>query len=182
MKTSVAAATLSLLAITSAAPTNQPTFPPTTLSQYTVWTGAIAYNTPAGKILRPANSRSSDITTLATWSIPDAAAGKTCQWHFVLPEPAVALSGTKKFDLFTSQAPATTDTKTWPHGNLRDQYVGRFAAYQGGEATPGADGITTKTTFPCPAGKLVAAEFVPIGDSDDIEWNKGFGGPFLSYY
>ncbi|KAF2096154.1 hypothetical protein NA57DRAFT_78925 [Rhizodiscina lignyota] len=180
MKATIAASFLSLLALTSAVPTKRSTtIEPEVISQYTVSTGAIDFNTETGVIFKN-NGQSSDITTLGTFDIPSSADGLTCTFHFSLPSDAT-LSGTGKFDLFTSLAPATTSTTTWPNGNLRDQYVGRFQAALGEEATPGADGITTHISFPCPAGQLLAGELVGVGDVDDIEWDSATGGPFITY-
>jgi hypothetical protein len=176
MKAAIAASLLSFLSVASAVPTPG-VLQPEVISQYTVSTGAINFNTPTGKVFK--DGKSSDITTLVTFNVPSSLSGHTCTFRFSLPSNAV-LSGSKKFDVFTSQAPATTSTKTWPHGNLRDQYQGRFQAVSPGEAKAGADGITTATTFPCPAGRLLAGEIVGVGDTDHIEWAKG-QGPFLSF-
>lgn len=182
MKTFAIAALSSALAIgASAAPATYPSgrINPITLSQYTVWTGAIDYDVQTGKVFK--DGRSSDITTLVTFDIAKALSGKTCQLHFDLPRDA-HVSGSGKFDVFTSQAPATQDTESWPPGNLRDEYVGRFLAVKGGDAEPGADGITTITTFPCPGGQYLAGEIVGVGDVDYITWSKASNGPYLTYY
>jgi hypothetical protein len=161
----------------SAIPTGN-TIVPTTISQYTVWTGAINFDTGAGKIFK--NGRVSDVTTLATFDIPASTAGKTCELHFVLDSSAT-LSGSGQFDVFTSLAPATTSTTTWPSGNLRDQYVGRMTAVLNGEAS-WTQGFPSVPSFPCPAGQLLAGELVGTGDVDDIEWLSINAGPYITYY
>jgi hypothetical protein len=179
-----AAIAAAILGFTSALPAPQsiPTgsdiIVPTTISQYTVWTGAINFNTGAGKVFK--NGRVSDITTLATFDIPTAATGKTCELHFVL-DSSSTLSGSGQFDVFTSLAPATTSTTTWPSGNLRDQYIGRMTAQLGGEAT-WTQGFPSVPAFPCPAGELLAGEFVGTGDVDDIEWLQSSAGPYILFY
>jgi len=188
MKASIAASLLSLISLAAAGPVASSraanVLLPEVISQYHVWTGAIDFNTPTGKVFK--DGKTSDITTLVTFRIPSSLAGRTCTFHFFEPTNG-KLSGTGKFDVFTSLAPATTSTSTWPPGNLRDQYRGRFQAKLGAEATPGADGITTTTSFPCPAGQLLAGELVGTGDVDDIEWapNQCGGaaqcGPFLTF-
>jgi hypothetical protein len=179
-----AAIAAAILGFTSALPAPQsiPTgsnvIVPTTISQYTVWTGATNFNTGAGKIFK--NGRVSDVTTLATFDIPSAATGKTCELHFVLDNTAT-LSGTGQFDVFTSLAPATTSTTSWPNGNLRDQYVGRMTAQLDGEAT-WTQGFPSVPSFPCPAGELLAGELVGTGDVDDIEWTQSLAGPYIVFY
>jgi hypothetical protein len=179
-----AAIAAAILGFTAAVPTPS-TIPsgsdiivPTTISQYTVWTGAINFNTGAGKIFK--NGLVSDITTLSTFNIPSAAAGRTCELHFVLDSTST-LSGSGQFDVFTSLAPATTSTTTWPSGNLRDQYVGRMTAVADGEAT-WTPGFPSVPTFPCPAGQLLAGELVGTGDVDDIEWSQSTAGPYILFY
>jgi hypothetical protein len=162
----------------SSIPSGSDIIVPTTISQYTVWTGAINFNTGAGKVFK--NGLVSDITTLATFNIPSAATGKTCELHFVLDSTST-LSGSEQFDVFTSLAPATTSTTTWPSGNLRDQYVGRMTAVANGEAT-WTPGFPSVPTFPCPAGELLAGEFVGTGDVDDIEWSQSTAGPYILFY
>lgn len=180
MKTTIAASLLLSLAAAGPISGTSGTIKPTVISQYHVSTGAIDFNTGSGKVFK--DGRSSDITTLATFRIPQAARGATCQLHFAA-NSAATVSGTSKFDVFTSQASASTSTKSWPHGNLRDHYVGRFQAIPGGgEARPGADGISTVVSFACPAGQVLAGELVGVGDKDDIEWTLAQGGPFITYF
>jgi len=185
MRFSTGAVAAAIMAFTSAVPTPgywaPPTgsvISPTTISQYTVWTGAIKYNVQYGKIFK--DGHTSDITTLVTFDIPSAAQGKQCTFHFSLDSTAT-LTGTGVFDLFTSQAPATHDTTSWPSGNLRDNQVGRLKAVLNGEATF-LDGFPTAgESFPCPYGYELAGELVGTGDADDIEWNGLLAGPYLSY-
>lgn len=161
----------------SSIPTGSDVIVPTTISQYSVWTGAINFNTGAGKIFK--NGLVSDVTTLVTFDIPSAAAGKTCSLHFVLDSTST-LSGSAQFDVFTSLAPATMSTTTWPNGNLRDQYEGRMTAQANGEAT-WTDGFPSVPTFPCPAGVTLAGELVGTGDVDDIEWSQISAGPYILF-
>jgi Ubiquitin 3 binding protein But2 C-terminal domain len=177
-----AAIAAAILGFTNALPTPQSTIPtgsnilvPTAISQYTVWTGAVNFNTGAGKIFK--NGIVSDVTTLVTFDIPASAAGSTCVFHFAL-DPSATLSGSEQFDVFTSLATATTSTTTWPSGNLRDQYVGRMTAVLNGEAT-WTPGFPNVPSFPCPAGQLLAGELVGTGDVDDIEWLQSVAGPYI---
>jgi hypothetical protein len=179
-----AALAAAILGFTSAIPTpgSIPTgsnvIVPTAISQYTVWTGAINFNTGSGKVFK--NGIVSDITTLATFDIPSSAAGKTCELHFVLDSTST-LSGSGQFDVFTSLAPATASTSSWPSGNLRDQYVGRMTAVANGEAT-WTPGFPSETSFPCPAGETLAGELVGTGDVDDVEWSQATAGPYILFY
>ena len=105
---------------------------PSVTSQYQVWTGAVNYNINHGKIFK--NGQSSDITTLLTFNVPAFAAPQYCEFHFFLDNSAT-VSGSGLFDVFSSSAPATQSTTTWPQGNLRDNYGGRLQAVVGAEAT-----------------------------------------------
>jgi hypothetical protein len=186
MQISIATAFAAILGLTSALPSPQ-RFPtganiilPTVISQYEVSTGAVHYNTPSGKIFK--DGKTTDITTLLTFDMPASAQGMTCEFHFYL-DASSTLSGSGQFDVFTSLAPATTDTTTWPQGNQRDQNVGRMAAYIPGEAS-WEDGFPQLwKSFPCPYGVQQGAELVGTGDSDDIEWLSGnTAGAYIKYY
>ncbi|KAF2198981.1 hypothetical protein GQ43DRAFT_442877 [Delitschia confertaspora ATCC 74209] len=187
--TTSAASVLSLLSLTNALPapapldTREPAniIRPTALSQYTVWTGAITHDTNRGLILKN-NGASSDITTLGTFTIPAAAAGRTCEFGFSLPSSAT-VSGTGTFDVFTSIKPADGDTSGWPSGNLRDRYDGRVRAVVGGEAQS-VEGILSPLgrPFKCPpAGAVVGGELVGAGDVVRVEWEGNFG-PYFFWY
>ncbi|KAH8684309.1 hypothetical protein BGZ60DRAFT_426704 [Tricladium varicosporioides] len=181
----------SILAFAAAAPTPSPEpqttyyvpnggnyIVPKTVSQYSVWTGAVKYNTNLGKIFK--DGKTTDITTLATFDIPASLAGKTCSLHFYLDSTAT-LTGSGAFDVFTSQAPATQSTTTWPQGNLRDNHAGRMKAVIGGEATF-LDGYPLHAkSFPCPAGYLVAGELVGTGDNINVAWDEFVAGAYISY-
>ncbi|KAH6711914.1 hypothetical protein BKA61DRAFT_611805 [Leptodontidium sp. MPI-SDFR-AT-0119] len=186
-----AATALAIIGLTSALPSPAPEpqyvptgsdiIKPTTRSLYEVWTGAVHYNTPNGKIFK--DGHSSDITTLLTFDIPAATYGKTCEFHFVLASEATSkLSGSAQFDVFTSLAPATHSTTTWPSGNLRDQHAGRMQAYLPGEAKWVEGFPTYGKSFPCPSGQTLAGELVGTGDVDDIEWLAGNSGTYIKYY
>jgi hypothetical protein len=184
MKLSTSAVAASILAFTSAAPASYwappsgPVIHPTTISQYSVWTGAVKYAVEFGKIFK--DGHTTDITTLVTFDIPSAAQGKQCTWHLALDSTAT-VTGTGVFDVFTSLAPATQDTTTWPNGNLRDNNVARMKAVVGGEATF-LDGYPTAgKSFPCPYGYKFAGELVGTGDNDNIAWDDYLSGVYLSY-
>jgi hypothetical protein len=189
MQLLTAATTLAILGFASALPSPSPQnitsganiIKPTTRSQYEVWTGAVHFNLQAGKIFK--DGHTTDVTTLLTFNIPSAAASKTCEFHFFLSSDATSkLSGTGQFDVFTSLAPATKDTTTWPNGNLRDQHAGRMQAFLPGEAQ-WLDGFpTTGKSFPCPSGQILAGELVGTGDVDDIEWVAGNSGAYIKYF
>lgn len=185
MKSFTVALVSALIGICAAIPTPQ-SLPsganiirPIARSQYEVWTGAVQYKTPTGKIFK--NGQTTDITTLLTFDLPTSIKGFTCEFHFFL-DPTAAVEGTGQFDVFTSLAPATQDTTTWPSGNLRDQYAGRMAASLPGEATWVAGFPSEGRSFPCPGGQLMAGELVPTGETDDIEWDGSVAGAYMLYY
>jgi hypothetical protein len=198
MHFSTSAITLAMVSFASALPTNTvyvspipsstsyPSLPPSNIirptitSQYNVWTGAVRYNTPNGKIFK--DGRTTDITTLLTFDFPAASAGKMCSFQFDLSsDPTAIVSGTAQFDVFTSLAPAHRSTTTWPSGNLRDQHFGRMTARRDGEAT-WVDGFPTfGKSFPCPAGQTYGGELVGTGDVDHIEWVAANSGPYIKW-
>ena len=86
--------------------------------------------------------------------------------------------------MYTSLAPASGPSTTWPSGNLRDQYVGRLKAVTGGNAV-NVEGLPPVVghTFPCPApGSKLAGELVGAGDQVEIKWDVSFEGPYLRYW
>ncbi|KAN0079347.1 hypothetical protein V8E54_004561 [Elaphomyces granulatus] len=151
---------------------------PTTLSPYTVSTGAINFNAPNGVIFKN-NGQSSDITTLVTFNFPSESQGKTCSFHFFL-DPSAVLSGSGLFDVFTSLAPATHSTDGFPPGNQRNQQVARMQAVKPGEATYVSGFPNSIQSFPCPSG-VWPIELVGVFDVDNIQW-LGFGvGPYVTW-
>jgi ubiquitin 3 binding protein But2-like protein len=176
------ATTFSLLILAHASPVpNIPTgpniVPPTTLSQYSVSTGAINFNTPNGEIFK--NGKSSDITTLVTFNLPAASQGHTCVFHFNL-DPTATLTGSGLFDVFTSLQPATQSTTTWPPGNKRNNQVARMQAVLPGEATYVSGFPNAVQSFPCPSG-VWPIELVGVFDTDDIQWSGSVAGPYISW-
>jgi hypothetical protein len=176
---------LSLIGLAAAAPAPQvpasgAVITPTALSQYSVWTGAIQYNTGYGKIFK--NGKTTDVTTLLTFTYPAASAGKTCTFHLYLASTST-LTGAKAFDIFSSLQPATYSTTTWPPGNQRNIQLARVSAVLAGEVTYLAGYPQTAKSYPCPAAGTVAGyEFVPTDDTTDIEWTQGAGvGAYITY-
>jgi len=173
-------ALFSLLTLTSALPTEKRAdniIRPTVISQYSVWSGAVSYNTPTGLIFK--SGRTSDITTLATFSIPWSTAGKTCELVFSLLNNYPP-TGTAQFDVYTSLAPADHSTTDWPSGNLRDHYAGRLKAVANGNAV-NVEGLppVAGEGFPCPAGQLLAGELVGAGDQVQVKWDAATEGPYI---
>lgn len=84
--------------------------------------------------------------------------------------------------MFTSLAPATKDSASWPFGNLRDQYAGRLQAALSGEATFLLDYGAAAYVFDCPYGLKMGMELVGTGDVDDIEWDWATSGAYFVYY
>jgi Ubiquitin 3 binding protein But2 C-terminal domain len=176
------AATFSLLTLVHAVPVPQiPSgsniLSATTISQYSVYTGAINFNTSTGEIFKTDGPPpSSDITTLVTFNLPTASAGQTCAFHFNLA-PGSTLSGSGLFDVFTSLQPATQSTTSWPPGNQRNNQVARLQAAIG-EATYVSGFPNSVQSFPCPSGTW-AIELVGVYDNDDIEWDETDSGSYI---
>ena len=177
-------ALLGLFGLVSAAPAPVPQIPasgnvvkPSVRSQYAVSAGAISYNTGVGKIFK--SGRSTDITTLLTFDFPAAAAGKTCTFHFYA-ESTVTVTGSGQFQLYTSLAPPTGSTTTWPPGNRRNNHVGTLRVVKPGEATWVDGNPVTAKSFPCPTG-TVGYELVGVYDNDDIAWSGSGSGTYFTY-
>jgi hypothetical protein len=143
---------------------------PSAVSTYSVWTGAIQYNTGKGKIFK--NGKTTDVTILLTFTIPAAAVGKTCSFHFYLGTGST-LTGATAFDVFSSLQPAKASTTSWPPGNQRNIQLGRLSAVLPGEATYLAGYPVVAKSYPCPAAGAVGLELVPTDDTTDIEWTQG---------
>jgi hypothetical protein len=156
-------------------------------SQYTSSTGAIDFHTPRGYVSRSPYNHGADKSTLVTFQLPAQYAANQCQVVFDLTEASAALSGTGKVQIFTSLAPATASSASWPSGNLRDQNLGAMTLVKGGrglwEAGSGP-GATTNGVFPCKdiAGKIYGGEIVPVGDVDEISWAAGMDGVKIVVY
>ena len=91
------------------------------------------------------------------------------------------LDGTKQVNIYSSLKPAPVEgSKGWGGpGNQRDQDIGRFLVYKGGNG----DLIQGGESVPCPGkGKgPVGFEVVPIGESDRVEWGAGLSGLYLTW-
>jgi Ubiquitin 3 binding protein But2 C-terminal domain len=150
---------------------------PYATSQYTVSTGAINYGTTTGQIYKATNDDGKDITTLLTFVIPSSWAGETCELGFTLAS-ADTSTGSQEADVFTSIAPATASTSSWPPGNLRDDDYARFHVTAPGTAT--LVQAFGPLHFPCPGGETFGLELVGVGDNDNISWSVTSGsGPTI---
>jgi hypothetical protein len=140
----------------------------------------VRYQTPNGKIFK--DGKTTDVTTLLTFEFPKASQDKTCSFHFDLTgNPSAKVSGTGEFDVFISQAPATSNAATWPSGNLRDHHIGRMNAKAKAPATWVSGFPTFGQSFPCPAGKTYGSELVGVGSVDQIEWLASAAGAYISW-
>jgi len=88
--------------------------------------------------------------------------------------------GTKQVNIYTSlyPAPAAGSAGWGGPGNGRNQDVGRFLVYKGGNA----DLIMGTDSVACPKkGETVGFEVVPTGDADRVEWSKDLSGLYLTW-
>lgn len=150
-------------------------------SQYNSKTGAVDFHTATGLVSRSTNNGGADITTLVTFTLGNEYKSNQCQLVFDLEKPASSVSGSKKAQLFTSLAPAYTDSETWPSGNLRNQNLGAIDVVAHGRATWQAGsgpGATANGYFPCSeiTGQIYGGEIVPQGDNVQISWPAGQDG------
>ncbi|KAL6242773.1 hypothetical protein RBB50_010419 [Rhinocladiella similis] len=156
-------------------------------SQYNVKTGAVDFNTARGLVSRSYTNGGADMTTLVTFAVPQQYAQNWCQVVFDLTDPSSSATGSLKAQLFTSLAPATTDTTTWPSGNLRNQNIGAIDVVPGGEAqwqVGSGPAATSDGFFPCSliAGLVFGGEVVPQGDQVEISWPAGQDGVKIVVY
>lgn len=150
-------------------------------SQYNSKTGAVDFHTAAGLVSRSTNNGGADITTLVTFTLGQQYAANQCQLVFDLESASSSVSGSAKAQIFTSLAPATASTSTWPSGNLRNQNLGAIDVVANGRATWQAGsgpGATAEGYFPCSAiaGQIYGGEIVPQGDNVQISWPAGQDG------
>lgn len=169
----------------SAAPNAYPapiaTILPEYTSQYNGASGAVDFHTPRGFVSRHPKNGGADISTLVTFQLDKKYASNQCQVVFDLNDPSSYAKGSMKAQLFTSLAPAQSDSKSWPSGNLRDQNLGAIQAYPSGRATWQAGsgpGATSGGFFPCKniAGMIYGGEVVPQGDDVEFSWPAGKDG------
>lgn len=156
-------------------------------SHYNVGTGAVTFHTSTGLVSRSPTNGGQDTTTLVTFALDAQYSSHLCQTVFGLGNPASTATGSMQAQLFTSLAPATASTSTWPSGNLRNQDMGSIQVVLGGWATwlPGTGpGATSNGFFPCSdiAGQLYGAEVVPQGDTVQISWPAGIDGISILVY
>jgi hypothetical protein len=150
-------------------------------SQYNSKTGAVDFHTSTGLVSRSTSNGGADITTLVTFTLDSQYASNQCQLVFDLTNPGSSVSGSSKAQLFTSLAPATADSSSWPSGNLRNQNLGAIDVVAHGRATwqqGSGPGATADGFFPCNAitGHIYGGEIVPQGDNVQISWPAGQDG------
>lgn len=185
-------ATASLLSFVAAAPTTiNARWPPltnilkpTVISQYSGTNGAITYNVNTGTATK---TPSGDITTLVTFENTSLDLPITCRLRFFLDsaDSAIILEGTKQVNIFSSLNPAAVQgSKGWGGpGNQRNQDLGRFALYKGGNGDFVRGFPTGVDSVPCPkkgAGP-VGFDIVPVGEVDRVEWSAALSGLYLTW-
>ena len=164
-------------------PTGASFFTPSARYHYDVSTGAIDCNVNGGLVSKSTTNNGHDITTLVTFTYPQAAQGKQCQLFFYLDSTAT-VGGSKKIDVFTSLQPAPGCTTGWGPGNQRNINIGRWSVSKGNfatwDATYGAY-LTQPTTCQDP-GSVEGLEFVGVYDDDLVRWNPAAGAGARIYY
>jgi len=165
----------------TASPPQYATVLPKVTSSYHGDNGAVNYNVDQVTVSRHPWNNGRDTSALVTFEIPSEYASKQCQFIFDMSASSSWASGPKQADIFTSVAPATKSTTSWPQGNLRDNHLGRLQVNVGGYSTIQA-GPYGK--FPCSiaAGQVFGGEVVPVGDDVEISWVAGVNGPKIIVY
>lgn len=167
--------------VPSSRPSGDAIYPSSTY-HYDVSTGAITCNVDGGLIDKYPSNGGHDITTLLTFTYPEEARGRKCQFQFYLSNSA-AISGSKKIDVFTTLTPAPGCTTTWGPGNHRDINLGRLSAQLGAfatwDATYGA--YLTKPTDCKAPGTKEGFELVGVYDTDHISWGPDGSGARITF-
>lgn len=175
----VLAATAGLAAPVEARQENY--FTPSAIWKYNTRNGAI-YSTEQGYVSKATNNGGNDITALLTFTYPQAAKDKKCQFAFYL-DSKDSISGSKKLDLYTSNSPAPGPRDTWGPGNQRNIHLGRLDLKLGGfatwDSTQGAY-MTQKTNCKAP-DTVEGFELVGVFDDDAVYWNPSVAGPRIVY-
>ncbi|KAF2877556.1 hypothetical protein BDV95DRAFT_559548 [Massariosphaeria phaeospora] len=157
--------------------------PPSVLSQYSISTGAINYDTATGLVSKTGDGK--DTSTLATFDIPPSLKGYTCSLHFYLDagDSVASVSGSGLIDVYSSLKPAPAyDVPAWgPPGNQRDQHYGRLSVVEAGEATVQEGHPVTVKGFPCPGEGPVGFEIVGVYDQVGVAWDPTYSGLYLVY-
>ncbi|KAF2466155.1 uncharacterized protein BDR25DRAFT_79813 [Lindgomyces ingoldianus] len=177
--TTIAAAILAFTSSTVAAPVSGPYITPETISIHHGYNGQIEFNVRRGKIQRQ-QSGNDDISTLMTFSFPQAADGKTCEFNFELNDGTFSVTpDVAQLDAFHSSQYATASSPGWgPPSNYRDVQLGRLEVSKWGGLAQQKWG---SFSFPCPSGKK-GFEVAPTGDAMTIEWDSPSDGPYIRYY
>ncbi|KAF4459377.1 idi-3 precursor [Fusarium albosuccineum] len=160
---------------------DDPYFTPSEIWKYNVGNGAI-YSTDEGLVSKSTGNNGNDITTLLTFTYPDEAAGRQCQFAFYLDDGAT-LSGSGKLDVFTSNSPAPGPTDGWGPGNQRNIHLGRLSLGLGEFASWDAtynSYLTEKTDCKEP-GTTEGFEVVGVYDNDEVAWDPAVAGPRIIY-
>jgi hypothetical protein len=184
--------TASLLSLSLAAPAAlTPRFPPISnilqpsfISRYSGTNGAITFNVATGSATK---TPTGDITTLVTFENTSLDLPATCRLRFFLDgsDSAVVLEGTKQVEIFSSlkPAPAAGSAGWGGPGNQRNNDLGRFSLYKGGngDLVPGFPTGVNSVACPKKGAGPVGFEVVPVGDVDRVEWSKGLSGLYLTW-
>ncbi|KAF6789087.1 hypothetical protein CSOJ01_14843 [Colletotrichum sojae] len=160
-------------------------FGPSATFAYNVGTGRIDPLSNQGYVSKYYQNNGQDLTALLTFTYPEAARGRTCQFVFQSDPAKTWASGSQKLDLFTSLQPAPAGgATTWPPGNQRDQNIGRLSVANGaGQSTWDVTfGEKISKPVPCAApGTVEAYELVGVYDNDYVSWRDG-AGPRIVYW
>ncbi|WYZ41386.1 hypothetical protein EsH8_V_000281 [Colletotrichum jinshuiense] len=159
-------------------------FTPSAIFTYNTRNGAI---TPSygGVVAKSTSNQGNDLTALLTFTYPQAAAGKKCQFYFYLDGPTSSVSGSGKLDVFTSLQPAPAGgSPGWGPGNQRNVNIGRISVVSGGYATWDATygAYLTAPTDCKAAGTVEGLELVGVYDNDYVSWNPQVSGPRIAYF
>ncbi|KAF9694186.1 hypothetical protein EKO04_007900 [Ascochyta lentis] len=171
--------------------------PPSAISIYHVFDGAIDYGVARGEVSR-SNWDGRDNSTLVTFDLNGKSLPENCFLRFWLepstqpssPTSGSFWSGTGLIDVFSSLQPAPKEvSKGWGGpGNQRNNPLGRLKVNYDSDATVLDFAPNQLSGFKCPKvgdwnvkNGLVGYELVPVGDQDRVQWDGNVGGLYLNW-
>lgn len=117
-----------------------------------------------------------NVQTLLSIPIPSGASG-SCSLSFTNP---ITVTGSKEMQLFTVGDNKPIDASTTYYSRpYRDQHIATIHL-RSGSAEFETFGTWNGNSIPCPAGKRLNLELVPVGDHDEVTWKLPDGLTIVS--
>lgn len=169
MKVQIFALLTTVAAIVSAAPTvnvkRSTTYAPDAMVQIHEQKPDTPYGLTDQGLVERVNGWN-NVQTLLSIPIPSGASG-SCSLSFTNP---TTVTGSHEMQLFTVGDNKPIDASTTYYSRpYRDQHIATIHL-EGGSARFETFGTWNGNSIPCPAGKRLNLELVPVGDYDKVTW------------